>query len=154
MTTTLDDMDPDVGATYSIEWIDELVAEARRDAAVGDGVIVQPQRGTGFLYECTTPGRTSAYYPVWPRAEGETVSDGSVVWTARHPDDAATALVGSATWTVPAALTLVSQSESGFITSITLTGGEDGVDYELTCRMTPTVGTPIDQTIVIPVRSL
>jgi hypothetical protein len=150
----LDAKDPDVAATYTIDWHDELVIEAFREYSFAAGVFVQAQRDTGWYYECTTAGRTARNYPQqWPRAAGETVNDGSVVWTARHPSSSTVPLVSSATWTVPAGLTLDSQSESGALTSIVVSGGTDGVDYDVLCRMTPTSGSIAEKTITIPVRA-
>jgi hypothetical protein len=145
--------DPDVAATYSIDFHDAVVREAKRDYEFTATQFVRPQRGTGFYYECTTAGRTSAHYPVWSRAVGETVTDGSVVWTARHPTGASVPTISSAAWTVPSGLTLDSQSEVGLVAFVTLSDGVDGVDYEVTCLMTPSSGNPIEQTITIPVRA-
>ncbi len=38
----------------------------------------------GFRYECTTAGTSDTDEPTWPLVEGETVSDGTVVWTCRR----------------------------------------------------------------------
>jgi hypothetical protein len=93
--------DPDAPATYSIDFHDEVVREAKRDCDFISAQFVRPQRGTGFYYECTTAGRTSAHYPTWPRAAAETVNDGSAVWTARHPTGSSIPTIASVTWTVP-----------------------------------------------------
>lgn len=151
--TTLAEKDPDVIAEYSIDWHDQLVEEADRQAEFEVGQFVQAQRDTGWYYECTQAGRTSSHYPTWPRADGITVQDGSVIWTARHPSDATVPSASSAVWTVPDGITKDSQREDGAVTYITLSGGTDGVDYELICRMTPSTGNVIEQTITIPVRS-
>jgi hypothetical protein len=150
--TTLGPKDPDVAVTYSIDWHDLIVREAKRDFDFDEAELVRPQRGTGFYYQCTTAGRTSADYPTWPRADGETVNDGSVVWTTRAPS-ASIPSVSAAVWTVPTGLTLDSQAEIGSVTYITLSGGTDGVDYEVTCLMTPSVGNEAEKTIVVPVRT-
>lgn len=153
MSVTLDPKDPDVAATYEIDWLEQLVGSADRSETFAEGDFVLAQTDTGWYYECTIAGRTSAHYPTWPRADAETVRDGSVVWTCRHPDDASVPSVQSAAWTVPDGLTLDAQVESGYITQVTLSGGIDGVDYEILCRMTPTAGSAIERTITIPVRA-
>jgi hypothetical protein len=150
---TLDPKDPDVPATYSIDFHDAVVREARRDYDFTAAQFVRPQRGTGFYYECTTAGRTKGQYPEWPRAAGQTVTDGSVVWTARHPSSSSIPSITSVVWTVPSGLTKDSQSEVGRVAFVTLSGGTDGVDYEILARMTPSSGNVVEQTITVPVRA-
>jgi hypothetical protein len=145
--------DPNAPATYSIDFHDDVVQEASRDSDFIAAQFVRPQRGTGFYYECTTAGRTSAYYPTWPREAGETVNDGSAVWTARHPTGSSIPTISSVTWTVPSGITKDSQTEVGLVAFITVSGGTDGVDYEVLCRMTPSTGDVVEQTITIPVRA-
>lgn len=153
MSYEVDPKDPDVPAQYSIDWHDELIGEAFREWAFEEGAFVQAQRDTGFYYECTAAGRTSTNYPnAWPRADGQTVHDGSVTWTCRHPTAANVPAVASVAWT-PNGLTVDSQSETGSVASVVLSGGEDGSDYDVLCRMTPTVGPVRERTITIPVRS-
>lgn len=48
----------------------------RRPVTVGDA--------HEFIYEVTTAGTTAATEPVWPVTDGATVTDGTVVWTARR----------------------------------------------------------------------
>jgi hypothetical protein len=151
--STVRDKDPDVDETYAIDWTLQLIMEALRSFDLAEGVTVRAQRDTGWYYECTTAGRTSAHYPQWPRASGETVQDGSAVLTCRHPDDAEVPTVSSVTWTLPSGITKDSQSQSGRLAIITVSGGTDGVDYDVLCRMTPTVGNIMEQTITIPVRA-
>jgi hypothetical protein len=145
--------DPNVPATYSIDFHDAIVREPKRDYDFTTAQFVRAQRPTGFYYECTTAGRTSAHYPTWPRAAAETVTDGSVVWTARHPTGSTIPTMSSVTWTVPSGIVKDSQSEVGLVAFITLSGGTDGVDYDILCRMTPSSGNVVEQTITVPVRA-
>jgi len=150
----LDAKDPDVPATYSIDWHDQLITPAFREYNFETGNFVQAQPDTGWYLECTTAGRTARHYPTrWPRAAGQTVQDGSVVWTCRHPSTSNVPTVQSATWTVPDGLTLDSQSETDSVTNIVLSGGIDGLDYDVLCRMTPSVGSVIEKTITVRVRA-
>lgn len=151
---SLDPKDPDVDATYSIDWSSELVMPAARESDFSQGEFVRPQFGTGFYYEATTAGRTASHYPTrWPRAAGETVQDGSVTWTCRAPSGSTLPSVSSAVWTIPSGIAKDSQSEDGFFTHITLSGGTDGESYELTCRMTPSSGAVREQSITVEVAS-
>lgn len=150
---SLSPKDPNVPAQYTIDWHDELIGQPLREMAFTAGEFVQAQRDTGWYYECTTAGRTGRNYPTWSRAEGETVNDGSLVWTARHPSSSSVPAVSSATWTLPSGITKDSQSEAGVLTHIVLSGGTDGVDYDITCRMTPTSGNVAEKTITIEVRA-
>jgi hypothetical protein len=57
--------------------------EATTAYSLGD--IVVPTAGTenGFRYECTTAGTSGSSQPTWKTTEGETNTDGTVVWTCR-----------------------------------------------------------------------
>jgi hypothetical protein len=50
----------------------------------GDCVVPAPRpAGSTLVYECTTPGTSTATQPAWPAAPGQEVKDGTVVWTCR-----------------------------------------------------------------------
>lgn len=44
---------------------------------------VKPIAENGYHYECTQAGTTAAGEPAWPTTPGQTVNDGSVIWTCR-----------------------------------------------------------------------
>jgi hypothetical protein len=146
--------DPDVAAEYDIDFHDELVTEApRRQWLDLDTVVFYPQVD-GWYFQVTTAGRTGTNYPsAIPRASGETVTDGSVVLLCKHPNDASVALINSADWTVPLGITKDSQRQVRARAFATFSGGTDGVDYDVLCRITPSAGPPIERTITIPVRA-
>jgi hypothetical protein len=146
--------DPDHDREFGIDFHDELAMRAVPKTDYGQGSIIYFEEDTGFLYEVTTAGRTSAGYPRnLPRTPGQTVDYGSCILTCRHPSSVSQTTISSATWTVPAGLTNASQRISGLIAFVTLQGGADGADYDVTCAMTPSSGPPIDKTITISVRS-
>lgn len=68
-------------------------------------------------------------------------------WLTGEADTAA-----SATWIVPTGLTQASTSLSGGKATIWLSGGTNGSDYSVTCRLTTTGGRTDDRTLRITVR--
>jgi len=47
------------------------------------GNFVRPTSENGYHYECTTAGTSGTSQPTWPTTPGQTVNDGTVVWTCR-----------------------------------------------------------------------
>jgi hypothetical protein len=52
------------------------------------GNIVKPSTPNGFFYKCTTAGTSGTIEPSWSTTKGQTVNDGSVVWTCISPTEA------------------------------------------------------------------
>ena len=52
--------------------------------AYNAGDKIMPSTSNGFFYECTTAGTSGTTEPTWPTTNGATVTDGTVVWTARQ----------------------------------------------------------------------
>lgn len=152
--TTLDAKDPDRDRAYAIDarWL--AYGELRRDWPYSAGTFLKAPRHTGFYYEVTTPGETKHNWPDLPRAAGQTVQDGSCVLTARHPNDATLPSISSVSWAVtPSGLSVLSEVISGGIVEPTVSGGVDGVDYEVTAHIQWSTGQEDDITLTIPVRS-
>lgn len=61
--------------TGSAEWI------ASTAYSLDDIVVPTGANATGFAYRCTTAGTTDVAEPAWPTTLGDTITDGTVVWT-------------------------------------------------------------------------
>src|SRR5512139_1881613 len=74
------------------------------------------------------------------------------------------ATIDTVTWTVPTGITEVTHNQNATtihgvsygintVATIWLSGGTDGVDYELNCRITTSDNRTLDKAITIPVRA-
>lgn len=150
---TLTAKDPDQPAEYGIDFHDQFVTEALRRTFFAAARILFFPRDTGWYYEVTTAGKSGQNYPdALPRTAGTTVIDGSCVLTCRHPTGILPT-ISSAAWTLPTGITQSSNRTDGLVAYITLTGGTDGVDYDIICTLTPSTGNPVDKTITVKVRA-
>lgn len=61
--------------------VDPAAWAASTAYALGD--VRRPTTRNGFSYEVTTAGTSGTAEPAWPTVEAGTVTDGTVVWTAR-----------------------------------------------------------------------
>lgn len=153
---TLDPKAPNTPTEYAIDVRRTAYTPMRRDWPYQLGAVVRAPLHTGFYYQCTSPGETGAYAPRLPRAEGETVQDGSVEWTARHPSGASLPAVSSVDWIIDPAgeLTVPNTRIDGGILYPTFSGGVAGQSYEVTARVTWSNGQVEDVTVIIPVEQL
>lgn len=80
---------------------------------------VTPAAGlNGYSYECTTAGTTGSEEPSWPIVLGDTVTDGTCVWTCRG---AVTYLVYDSVLNYPTNLTSVSRTAGASATTVQVT---------------------------------
>jgi hypothetical protein len=68
-------------ASGSSEWSANVAYAINAMVFPPQGVGYQIQAGNGYVYTCTTAGTSANVQPLWPTTIGQTVQDGSVVWT-------------------------------------------------------------------------
>jgi hypothetical protein len=70
------------GGTFRHHYLDDPGAWVAT-TAYSLGAFRRPTTANGFRYEVTTAGTSGGAEPLWPTAVGNTVADGTVVWTCR-----------------------------------------------------------------------
>lgn len=85
----------------------------------------------------------------WDDKDPNEVLDYQIDWTDRLAGD----VIATSTWTVPDGLTEGSTSNTTSTTTVWLSDGTDGEDYEILNRITTTGGRTMDQTVKLRVRS-
>ena len=138
---------------YTIDWTEFLETRWRANRDYVQTNFVRPTRATGFEYECTTAGKTSKREPKWPTTVGGTVTDGSVVWTARAPADAALDDIATSAWTADPGITIVSDSNTVFSATVKLSGGTDKKDYCVPNKIVAASGLEEEGALLIKVRA-
>lgn len=104
--------------------------------------IVLPKRATGLQYKATTAGRSATAEPRWPATAAGTVTDGSVVWTAEAiTTGSLLRTLSSAAWSADTGVTVGSPSTAGTRSTVLISGGTEGQDYDIVCTGTCSDGT-------------
>lgn len=98
---------------------------------------------TGFQSDAEGP---------WIAKDPNAVLDYGVDWGVAFNSWLAGETIASVAWTVPAGLTLTSQSNSDTVAKVRLSGGTVGVTYAITCRITTNTGQIEDRSFRIIVR--
>lgn len=115
--------------------------------------LVLPKRATGLQYKATTAGRSATAEPRWPTAAAGAVTDGSVVWTAEAISTGSLIrTLSSASWTADTGITVGSPTTAGTKSTVLISGGTEGQDYDIVCTGTCSDGTYPVVTFTIKVR--
>jgi hypothetical protein len=85
----------------------------------------------------------------WDDKDPNDVDSFGINWATRLDGD----LISTSDWIVPTGLTEDSASNTTTTTTIWLSSGTDGDDYEITNRITTTGGRTLDQTVKLKVRA-
>lgn len=129
-----DDVIADPGEQYPIELNLYAMAASVRvsNEAVSINEFARPSIPNGFSYECTTAGTTGSREPLFPTILGNTVADGSVIWTCRAAgSNAINAVSSPSAVSDPTGMTIgsISVVEDRKIFA-TYSGGVLGQDYD------------------------
>jgi hypothetical protein len=87
----------------------------------------------------------------WDKKDPNEVDSFGVDWSERL--SASSDTISSSDWIVPSGITEDSASNTTSTTTIWLSGGTDGNDYEIVNRIVTTGGRTLDQTIKLKVRT-
>jgi len=110
---------------------------------------VRPRTPNGYEYKCTTGGQGRSTEPVWPVPAGQTVSDGSAVWTAEAFTDIATATISSVNMVSPAGITVAAPATVGSSVKVVISGGTAGVTYVVSCEITTSENEVIEEKLTV-----
>ena len=126
------EQDPADVADYSVDFTAECVRYRAPDSTYAQNVCVRPARGTGLQYRATTAGRSGSDEPRWPLTAGQTVQDGSVVWTAEAAGAASLfRQLQGVVWTADAGITVGSPTmdADACVATANVSGGVHGQSY-------------------------
>jgi hypothetical protein len=85
----------------------------------------------------------------WPNKDPDEVLDYAIDWSQRLAGD----IIVTSTFTVPTGIVMNSQSKTNTMTTIWLSGGSEGVSYDILNRIVTNGGRTMDQTVELRVRS-
>lgn len=132
---------------YGFDLTENLIRKWRADTGFAASVAVRPstlKKRTGLQY-VSSGGQSGAREPAWPTEIGETVTDGTITWTAEaYSTDSLEDTLATADWTAPAGLTIdgedTSQTAALQQAAAFASGGTEGTTYDATCLMVTTFG--------------
>lgn len=137
------EQDPSDVLDYPVDFTGECVRFRMPDTAYAVNTCVRPFKATGLQYKATTAGRTGTQEPRWPETAGQTVTDGSVVWTAEAASSSSMIRqLASATWSPDNGVTAsgASTDAAAALATAKLSGGVAGQSYLVRVAATFTDG--------------
>lgn len=125
------------------------------DYALNDCIrVYQFGSASGLEWKATTAGRSAGRPPNFPTVVGQTVKDGSVIWTAQalSTSSLVRTISGTPVWTADSGITAANATISGMVAIADLSGGVDGQDYSVTVIATMSDGNAVPKVCILPVR--
>lgn len=140
-----------------VDWHDFLINERMPGVAIAVNYVVRPRRATatGLEYKCTTAGVTS-FVPyeriLWPKVAAQTITDGSVVWTAQAVSASSLrATISGNVWTFDSGVNKSNESNADFVYTAFADGGSNGQIYSLRHVVTLSSSEVKEALILLPV---
>lgn len=132
---------------YAFDLTERFSIPRQPNFPYANGAHVRPvENGTGWQYQ-SSGGVTNGddFEPDWPTESGETIEDGSLVWTAEAITfDSLRYRIDSVTWTAPDGITLsnelVIDQPAMQEVRVTVAGGAAGEKYRIIGVVTTTTG--------------
>jgi hypothetical protein len=123
--------DPDEAMPVKLNWFKFCFNSWEPNELYMQGEIVRPEMGTGFAYQAAGDGTTGSRRPRWPLTIGQTVTDGSIVWTCLTGDtNGINPIESPSAFSEPAGLTIGSLAvEESYKLLATYSGGVIDTDY-------------------------
>lgn len=140
-----------VKLTFNFERVLETIWQPAKEYDATD--YVRPTRANGFEYEATHSGtaQSGVREPKWPTTAGNTVTDGSVTWTARAFSTNATDTISTRTVTADSGLTVDSSAIDARTVTATISGGTAPGMYDVVCQIVTAAGETLEEKAKIKV---
>lgn len=121
--------------------------------AVNDKVRLRRGQSTGLQYKCTTGGVTGHKEPRWPTVAAQTVTDGTVVWTAEAIDaNSLRTTISSEDYVADTGVTLGTESISDLKYTVNVRGGTSGQSYNVKHQIVCVNGEDKEAVGILPVQ--
>jgi len=145
-----------VPETFGIDWTDQIVSVWRRKHRYATGAIVRAPVGTGMYYVAAPLnsqawGLSSELTQEFPQTENETFTDGSILWTARHPASLSLPSISQSVWTLDDGIVEDSNGIDGLIGRITVSGGSPGEQYRMVNLITKSDAEQEEDSLVLEI---
>ena len=99
---------------YAFEWSEYLALRWTPGTNFALNATIRPAVQTGYQYKATVAGWSAKFQPNWPTRIGDTVQDGSVVWTAVAIDTTSlVSTISTSAWTADNPITVPTTSLTG-----------------------------------------
>jgi hypothetical protein len=129
--------DPGETLDYAADFTSHCARFREPNTDYSTNAVVVPKRATGLQYKATTGGRSGTDEPRWPLTATQTVKDGSITWTAEAVNaDSLMRTLSSVSWAADTGITLGATSTSGTRSTVLISGGTEGQDYDVVCTGT------------------